>query len=65
MSRWMSDSWKAKLKKYSLLSLSIPAVLCIISAILPLKPVIQQAFVGVMLIWFQVTALLSSNNWFH
>jgi len=61
----MASEWKSKLKKLNLISLSIPLALFIISASVPLKPIIQQAFVCVLLIWFQVTAILSFNIWLN
>ncbi len=61
----MSGRRKSKLKKLNLLSLGIPLLIFIASAFLPLKPLVQQALVGLTLIWFQVTAILSYNIWQH
>ncbi len=59
----MLNQWKSKLKKINLFSMCIPATLLITSALVPLKPFTQQAFMCVLLIWFQVTAILSFNIW--
>lgn len=54
----MSGSWRFKIKKAHLVALSVPVALVVSSAILPLKPIIQQVLMLVLLVWFQVTALL-------
>ena len=45
------------LKHLNLLSLIIPAGVLVASAILPLQPIIRQAFIAIMLIWFGVEAM--------
>ena len=59
----MQGRWKTKLKKLNLFSLCIPLLIFIVSAFMPLKPIVQQALVGLTLIWFQVTAILFLNFW--
>ncbi len=45
------------LKHLNLLSLIIPAGVLIASAFFSLQPVIRQAFIAIMLIWFGVEAM--------
>jgi hypothetical protein len=45
------------LKHLNLLSLAIPAGILVASAILPLQPIIRQALIAFMLIWFGVEAM--------
>ncbi len=61
----MSSQLKSKLKKLNLISLLVPLSLLVTSGLFPLKPFVQQAFVCILLIWFQATAILSFNIWFQ
>ena len=45
------------LKHLNLLSLIIPVSVLIASAFFSLQPIIRQAFIGIMLIWFGVEAM--------
>jgi len=36
---------------------SIPALILISSAFLPLKPFVRQAMIGILFIWFQVSLM--------
>ncbi len=45
------------LKNLNLISLIIPAGILLASAIFSLQPIIRQAFIGIMLIWFGVEAM--------
>ena len=45
------------LKHLDLLSLAIPAGVLLASAVFPLRPIIRQAFIAIMLIWFGVEAM--------
>jgi hypothetical protein len=45
------------LKHLNLVSLSIPAGIIVASAFLSLQPIIRQAFIGLMLVWFGVEAM--------
>ena len=45
------------LKHLNLLSLIIPTGVLVASAIFPLQPVIRQAFIAIILIWFGVEAM--------
>jgi hypothetical protein len=41
--------------------LSVPAGLLVASAIYPFRPIIQQAFIGITLVWFGIIAMTSMN----
>ena len=45
------------LKRLNYISLSVPVGLFVASAIYPLHPIIRQAFIGIMLIWFGIEAM--------
>ncbi len=45
-------------RKIGLFSLIIPMGAVIASAFYPVRPIIQQALVGVVLIWLYITAIL-------
>jgi len=45
------------LKHLNYLSLSVPVGLFVVSAIYPLQPIIRQAFIGIMLLWFGFVAM--------
>jgi len=51
------------LKHLNLISLSIPVGVLVASAILSLQPIIRQAFIGIMLIWFGVEAMTGFEFW--
>jgi hypothetical protein len=44
-------------KHLNLISLSIPVGVLVASAIFSLPPIIRQAFIAIMLIWFGVEAM--------
>jgi len=46
-----------RLKHLNLLSLTIPAGILVASAVFPLQPIIRQAFIAILLIWFGVEAM--------
>jgi len=46
-----------------LLSLSIPVGILVASAFLSLQPIIRQAFIGLMLVWFGVEAMTGFELW--
>ncbi len=50
-------------KHLNLVSLSIPAGILVASAILSLQPIIRQAFIGLMLVWFGVEAMTGFELW--
>jgi hypothetical protein len=45
------------LKHLNLISLSIPVGVLVASAIFSLQPIIRQAFIAILLIWFGVEAM--------
>jgi hypothetical protein len=51
------------LKHLNLLSLSIPAAILVASAVLPLQPIIRQALIGTMLVWFGLEAFFGFPFW--
>jgi hypothetical protein len=51
------------LKHLNLVSLSIPAGILVASAFLSLQPIIRQAFIGLMLVWFGVEAMTGFEFW--
>jgi hypothetical protein len=51
------------LKHLNLISISIPVGILVASAILSLQPIIRQAFIGIMLIWFGVEAMTGFEFW--
>ena len=51
------------LKHLNLVSLSIPVGILVASAILSLQPIIRQAFIGIMLVWFGVEAMTGFEFW--
>jgi hypothetical protein len=40
-----------------LIALSIPIAILVISIVLPLRPFVRQALIGVMMVWFGVEAM--------
>ena len=51
------------LKHLNLVSLSIPVGILMASALLSLQPIIRQAFIGVLLVWFGVEAMTGFELW--
>jgi hypothetical protein len=50
-------------KHLNLLSLSIPVGILTASAVFALQPIIRQAFIGIMLVWFGVEAMTGFEFW--
>ena len=50
-------------KHLNLVSLSIPVGILVASAFLSLQPIIRQAFIGLMLVWFGVEAMTGFELW--
>lgn len=40
------------------LSLGTPAAVAIVATLLPLKEIVRQSMIGIILIWFQVSLML-------
>ncbi len=60
----MSDQEPPKrFKRLNLLSLSIPISILIAAAALSLQPVVRQALIGIMVIWFGVEAMTGFEWW--
>jgi hypothetical protein len=36
---------------------AVPAAILLSSALLPLQPIVRQAMIGILLIWFQITLM--------
>jgi hypothetical protein len=51
------------LKHLNLVSLSIPVGILMASAFLSLQPIIRQAFIGIMLVWFGIEAMTGFELW--
>ncbi len=51
------------IKHLNLVSLSIPIGILVASAFLSLQPIIRQAFIGLMLVWFGVEAMTGFELW--
>jgi hypothetical protein len=51
------------LKHLNLVSLSIPVGILVASAFFSLQPIIRQAFIGIMLVWFGVEAMTGFEFW--
>jgi hypothetical protein len=51
------------LKHLNLVSLSIPVGILVASALLSLQPIIRQAFIGLLLVWFGVEAMTGFELW--
>ena len=51
------------LKHLNIVSLSIPVGILMASALLSLQPIIRQAFIGVLLVWFGVEAMTGFELW--
>jgi hypothetical protein len=51
------------LKHLNLVSLSIPTGVIVASAIFSLQPMIQQAFIAIMLLWFGFEAITGFEFW--
>jgi hypothetical protein len=50
-------------KHLNLVSLSIPVGILVASAFLSLQPIIRQAFICLMLVWFGVEAMTGFELW--
>jgi hypothetical protein len=50
-------------KHLNFLSLSVPVGVIVANAIFRLQPLIRQAFVGVLLMWFGVEAITGFELW--
>lgn len=55
--------WPELLKHLNFLSLSIPFGIITLSILFPMRPFIQQAFIGVLLVWFGVEAMTGFPVW--
>jgi hypothetical protein len=51
------------LKHLNLVSVSITVGILVASAIFTLQPVIRQAFIGIMLLWFGYEAMTGFELW--
>jgi hypothetical protein len=51
------------LKHLNLISISIPIGVLVASAFLSLQPIIRQAFIGIMMLWFGVEAMTGFEFW--
>jgi len=51
------------LKHLNIISLSVPIGVMLVSVLFPLKPVVQQAFVGILLVWFGVESMIGFPFW--
>jgi len=51
------------LKHLNLVSLSIPVGMLVASAVFALQPIIRQAFIGILLVWFGVEAMTGFEFW--
>jgi hypothetical protein len=51
------------LKHLNLISLSIPAGVLVASAVFSLQPIIRQAFIGIMLVWFGFESMTGFEFW--
>ena len=51
------------IKHLNLVSLSIPVGILVASAFLSLQPIIRQAFIGIMLVWFGIEAMTGFEFW--
>jgi hypothetical protein len=50
-------------KHLNLVSLCVPTGVIVASAIFSLRPMIQQAFIGIMLLWFGFEAITGFEFW--
>jgi hypothetical protein len=41
-----------------LLSLGTPAAVAIVATLLPLKEIVRQSMIGIILVWFQISLML-------
>lgn len=57
------EKLRALLKHLKLLSLVIPVGVVLASGFLPLQPLVRQALVGVILVWFGLEAMLGFQFW--
>ena len=47
----------------NIVSLSVPVGIVIVSVAFPLQPIVRQALIGVVLIWFYVELMLGFPFW--
>ena len=50
-------------KHLNLVSLSIPVGILVASVVFSLQPIIRQAFIGIMMLWFGVEAMTGFEFW--
>ncbi len=53
----MKTTWRLLLQKKNFVIACVPLIAAAISSIFPLRPLIQQALIGVVLVWMQLTFL--------
>ncbi len=58
-----SRKWFGYLNWQVILSLSIPVSVLVASILLPFQPLIQQLFVGIILVWFGMESMLAMSWW--
>jgi ABC-type Fe3+ transport system permease subunit len=51
------------IKRLNLISVSVPICILAISIFMPLRPLIQQGLIGVMLVWFGMEAMTGFSLW--
>jgi hypothetical protein len=55
--------WIELLKHLNVISLSVPIGILLVSILFPLQPVVQQALVGILLVWFGVELMTGFPLW--
>lgn len=55
--------WIELLKHLNVISLSVPVGILLVSILFPLQPVVQQALVGILLVWFGVELMTGFPLW--
>jgi len=48
------------LKHLNIISFSVPIGILLTSVLFPLQPIVQQALVGILMVWFGVMIMLGS-----
>jgi len=48
------------LRHLNIISLSVPIGILLTSVLFPLQPIVQQALVGILMVWFGVMIMLGS-----
>lgn len=51
------------LTRLNLISLSVPLGVLVVSVVLPLHPIVRQAMIGILLIWFDVEVITGFSFW--